>query len=91
MFAIYCAKAANKENSSVEISQSSQSHSTASSKRSRTQENNRDKQLEEAVNTLSDICKENSSEFDKFGESVAAQLKQFSLEEAVQMQLAYHP
>lgn len=53
----------------------------------RQSENNADNSFHDAVNTLTAICKENSTEFDKFGESLAAQLKEMPLEDALQLQL----
>ncbi|CAG9840685.1 unnamed protein product [Diabrotica balteata] len=41
-----------------------------------------EKGFHDAVNALSAICKEESTEFDKFGESMAAQLKALPIEDA---------
>ncbi|CAH1962204.1 unnamed protein product [Acanthoscelides obtectus] len=86
----YVKKSTNKEcdNTITPITQgTSRSTNPPRNKKVRRQETDSERGFEDAVSSLSAICKEESTEFDKFGERIAAQLKQFPLEDAVTLQL----
>ncbi|KAF5298690.1 hypothetical protein FQR65_LT19594 [Abscondita terminalis] len=62
-------------------------HSTFLKKRRVTNDHTANKEFDAALKTFKEVCDAESSEFDKFGESIASQLKNMPIKDALELQL----